>query len=768
MKLAVALLVSLSAAAGAADLPGAWRAVLAQLGKNGGPSPQNRQKDPTEPSGFPNPSRTEQEFDDTGNRFVLRTAEQFSRTGSEVRASGNVHFQFRKYDVYADEAAGNLDTQVFTLKGNVLAFGSDQVLRGKAVTIDFRNDTFSYIDGEAQLGPGFLGGNLIGDLFMRGAAGGGNRQRLLATGSEITSCNLPAPHYSFHGNSADVIPGRRAILRNVRVQLFGRTLLSVPYVVVPLQEGSERYLPEFGQSPDEGYYVKTRLGIPLRGSDLLDTRIDYFTKLGGALGFDYNYSRPDLNGILQVYSLMGPARTALASFRHSQNLLSGRLSVDAGWQRNNYLSAPSSTVSNIRSEYSLPWAGGTSRLSYFQNGSSSSGFSTAQKTTSLNDERSLGNWLRSSLSLNYNANQTKGSDQTVLERKQLDVLFRGTSELRFGTASLIYQRSNPVGRNENFISFSDQTPMLQLQTDSSKLLGDRFGRRVSFRTGLSIGELFDPRRQDRITRTSFDLLTQHVDPESRRSTLAWDGRFRQSLYSNDTAQYVLDLNSAYRYRLGPDTALALRYSYLRPYGFTPLTIDETGRTHMLAGEFSARPIRSLHLAAQTAFDFTQLERSSTAWQTLIARGEWAPNDRFFFRGLANYDPFQAAWSNVRLDLNWKTSGGEIGAGARFDGTRHTWGALNLFVDGLSFGRLKTSVLLAYNGYSRQFEARHFSFTYDMHCAEAVLQIIDNPVGFRSGREILLFVRLKILPSNTPFGTGRRGQAVGSGSGGFGF
>ncbi|HZH98999.1 MAG TPA: hypothetical protein VEX38_08505, partial [Fimbriimonadaceae bacterium] len=120
--------------------------------------------------------------------------------------------------------------------------------------------------------------------------------------------------------------------------------------------------------------------------------------------------------------------------------------------------------------------------------------------------------------------------------------------------------------------------------------------------------------------------------------------------------------------------------------------------------------------------------------------------------------------NIRIDLAYRPGATFISAGARYDGLRHTWGNANLFIDGLKWGRLSTSMILAYNGYIKKFEARHFSFTYDLHCADVILQIIDNPVGFRPGTQISLFFRLKAFPFNTPFGTGRNGQPIGTGTG----
>jgi hypothetical protein len=137
---------------------------------------------------------------------------------------------------------------------------------------------------------------------------------------------------------------------------------------------------------------------------------------------------------------------------------------------------------------------------------------------------------------------------------------------------------------------------------------------------------------------------------------------------------------------------------------------------------------------------------------------------FYLRGSSTYDTVRHAFSTTRLDLKWVPGATFVSFGAKYDGIRHTWGAANLFVDGLKLGRLRASVLLNYNGYSKQFDAEHYSFIYDLHCAEAVFQVIDNRGGFNTGRQFYLFVRLKALPFDTPFGTGSRGQAIGTGTG----
>ena len=154
----------------------------------------------------------------------------------------------------------------------------------------------------------------------------------------------------------------------------------------------------------------------------------------------------------------------------------------------------------------------------------------------------------------------------------------------------------------------------------------------------------------------------------------------------------------------------------------------------------------------------------TAWQNFGVRAEYTPTNYLQLRALSVYDSFQGGWNSVRLDLAYRPGATYVSAGARYDGVRKQWAAANLFVDGFKWGRLRTSFLLAYNGYIKEFEARHFQFTYDLHCAEAVFTIIDNPIGFRAGTSFNIFIRLKALPFDTPFGVGQRGQGFGTGTG----
>ncbi len=141
-----------------------------------------------------------------------------------------------------------------------------------------------------------------------------------------------------------------------------------------------------------------------------------------------------------------------------------------------------------------------------------------------------------------------------------------------------------------------------------------------------------------------------------------------------------------------------------------------------------------------------------------------PLNNLQFRTLATYGSTLGQLSTIQWDMAFKPGSTFISAGFRYDAMEHTIGEWDMFIDALKWGRLKVSLVLDYDGYAHTFTADHFSITYDLHCAEAILQVLDNPTGFQPGPQIAFFLRLKAFPFNTPFGTGTSGQAVGAGFG----
>ncbi|MGV3615878.1 MAG: hypothetical protein ACO1SV_11135 [Fimbriimonas sp.] len=687
----------------------------------------------------------------------------------EVHITGGGEVLIRGYRVFADSARGVRSTEIWELNGNVKVIGKDSVVTGERVIVDFKNETYRSFESESQVDPQFLGTRRVRDkLYIDGRESYGTQRLIRSVDGSVTSCNYDHPHYELVGADTEVRPGKRAILRRVRVRLFNRTLFTLPFLVIPLEERNYKYTPEVGQSRDEGYYIKNRYGVPLRSGQVLDTRLDHMTKLGTGTGLGYNYGGAASNGEARVYKIFGPADTLNFNNRHQQNLRWGQLTLENDLQRNNYLAAPGSSIMQNRANLNVPWGGGTSRLGLNRSNNETQGFTTTNQTLSFGDQRRWSRTFNTRLDLNHISNQQQFQGGTTGngKREQMDVLLRAEQDLRRATASLDYQRSIPIGDTQNFFSGSDRTPVVTLASDARRLFGDRMEKALPFRTELSVGEFQSQTDEGRITRSAFDFNFQKYDRSQKRFRADFTGQFRQGLYSDDTAQYTLAGGSALSYRTSRDTSVNFRYNYLRPYGFTPLTTDRTGRTNLYTLDASARFFRHLKMGLQTGYDSLRLERQDTPWQQVGVRTEYEPTKWFLFRALTNYDTFQRQWSNVRLDLTYRPGATLLSVGARYDGIRQSWSSVNIVLENLKMGRTRLSAVLQYNGFTKQFDQKQYSVIYDLHCAEAIVNVIENNVGFRAGREVQFLIRLKAFPFGTNFGTGRRGQPLGTGTGSF--
>jgi hypothetical protein len=734
-------------------------------------SPQNPlspyQTKPTEPRGFPNASPRQGPLPapkppgDQDRQVRILEAGNIERRGNTIRLTGGAKIQYRGYDIIGQEIVGDLTTEIFEATGSVHVQGQDAEVTGERVRVSYRDRTYRAWNTVSQLQPSLFEAGLEAPLYVTAKESFGSQRELFANDSVSTTCDLPDPHFTLEADSTIVRPNTRAIFRGLKLSVLDHTILKIPYLSVPLNQPSYRYIPEFGRTQQDGYYMKSRYGIPLDNpQNNLDARFDYFQKRGQAFGGDYRYGAQGLAGLLTVYTLLGASKTLNVNSQHQQKFSWGSLSLDSSYQKNNFDFAPESTLLSNRLQMIFPQGASSSRFSFFQTDNTSSGFSSKSQTVSIGDTRSFSPALRTNLDVSMVSN-----DSGSIKQDRVNVNLTGDNDLKKAIAHFQYQRAIPIGDNQNFFNASDVTPLLSLTSDNRRLLGSKAPKSLPFTTSLSFGNFIDGATRDKISRGAFDFAFQRPDTSQKRAKLSLNGKFAQGVYSDDTAQYTLTFDSVASYRLGGDTGLNLRYNYRRPYGFSPLAMDQSGKTNLISGDLSFRPFRPFLIGIQSGYDLEALRLGTrTPYQFVGVRTEYTPASWLNVRTLSTYDPFQQLWSNHRVDFAYRPGATFVSVGAQYDGQRQTWGSANIFVDNLKWGRLSVSALLQYNGYTKQFLTKHYSVAYDLHCAEAVLQILENNSGFNPGRQVLFFLRVKALPFESPFGVGSFGQALGTGGG----
>jgi len=696
----------------------------------------------------------------SGNDLEIIRGDNYRRDGDKVFLEGGVEFLYKGYRTLADRAEGDLTTEVFTLYGHVKVIGTDATtVEGATVEIDYRNRTYRATDSRAILPPSFFGNRAKAPVYTYGGTTFGNENRVFGIDSRFTTCEYERPHFELESASTDYRPGKRIIFRNARIRLFDRTVISLPFLSIPLDSRKPKYFPEFGYSADEGYYVKARYGIPLRDGSIFDSRLDLMSRLGVGFGGDYAYQKEAFSGTASAYKIIGNSDAIVLQNTHQQQFKWGTLGIDNSYQKDYYLTSPDSTLISTRIQASLPQGQASTNLSYNRNSSDFSGSKSTNQTFSVNDNRVIGKF-QTNFDITYQNNFNQYPGSTDYSQKSIDFRARGAQDLKQANLAVEYTRSIPVGDTANFYSAGDKTPVVTLSSDAMRLFGPKIAKDFGLRTNLSAGE-FGDMQSNRVQRYAFDFDVNKADRTDRRFKTDYQASFKQGFYSDDTAQYTVGGGLNLNYRLGTNTAANVRYQYSRPEGYSPISIDRAGKYHLATTDISFRPQKYVLLAGQTGYDFNRVKTGDEAWQQLGLRAEFNPARYFGLRALATYDTISKLWSSVRIDSTYIPGATFLSVGARYDGIRGSWSNLDLFLNSLKVGRTRLSASASYNGFTKQVDGYQLNAIYDLHEADAIITVSEFRTGFRPGREISFFIRLKAFPTDTLFGIGRQGQSLGT-------
>ncbi|MDW8052320.1 MAG: hypothetical protein RMJ83_07565 [Armatimonadota bacterium] len=674
---------------------------------------------------------------------------------SDTVEGESVVLRWREYTLEGARLWGSLREGQYRLVEGVRLTGSGVLAQGRELRFFTRERRWSLLDGTAELQPAFMENRLLQSLHLHGKRVEGVQERIHAECCTATTCALKHPHFRWSARSLDATAGDRAVLRDVRLQILGRTVLRLPYVALPLREGEESPLPDVGYTEEEGFYVRYAIAYLLARGALGSVRFDAMQKRGLGINLVQNYA----HGSLSLYTLRDARQRAdslTGRWQHAQNFGALQTRWNAEFRRNSYLLFRDNTAWNWRTDWILPTRTGTSQLGFTESRNRTGAFETINRNFIVQDTRIFGR-LQTNLSGEY-----VEQESLFAEARRGNRQWNLRSNLRYAlerevSLQLDFERFLPVGESRVFGGL-ERLPELSLVT-SARGLG-----LPQSQLRLSIGR-YTEGFQARLTRERYAFewqgqLGARASPDSMRPRTSWSYRFRQSFYSDETAQYLLQSVLEQTVPLARRSRLSLRWNYLRPYGYSPLGIDRVGTYNLLSGELQLVFSGGWSVGVQTSYDLLAADKGRDPWSLLSINAEYQPAEWLRWRALLGYDLNRERWRTIQTDLRWRFGDSRLLLAARYDPERAKWGSVFLRVDALKWGRSRISWLVQYNGYLNRFESRQALWVYDLHCAELEVRYIDNPFGFRRDTGLQIFIRLKALPSVSRFGLGQFGQPVG--------
>ena len=762
--------------------------------------------EPVAPAMLP-PTSTETPLPDTGDTnaeiasadpdksVILDNADTFEQTTSgKWTGLGHVRVRYQGYKLSGDQVDVDTDKGTATFSGNVhlLAPNGQTADAGQSgvLRVNLRRGTYTLTGARSVIQPEQTQMGLILPVYVYGGVIHGRPGLIDARGGRFTTCDFLEPHYSFGAREVYIIPGRRLVGRDVSFYRKDRRLFTIPYFFAPLNERLARQtlFPTFGQTPDEGYFVKFAFGYALAASLPGILRVEEFQKKGTGLGFDQTYGDPSRptrgSGLFTVYHLYDQSRGVEdlnGTLNHTQRFGTILASLNTQFQQNSYYAGLSKSLSQ-NSSLSLTRAVGNLNTSLLTTLTQNSyGFGKSQTLTSSLDNTYTPTSASQFLTrFDYSQFLSPSFSATLPgdSRQELDSNLDYKNRGRVIDLELLATKYNQLTHtgSSQFFGGLERLPEVRLATDAARLTGlDRFLPKTTT-MDLSLGDFNEPSSQTHTERARFDLnLGTTTKTVTRTSTLDYGGDFQQGFYGDDTAQYVLNGHSGYRLRIGRKSSANVTYTYLRPYGYTPFQFDYAGTTNLASVNLSEQESRTFQYSLGTGYDLnrthSQFGFRATPWQTVALQALYTPAAFLRFRTTASYDLNSSRLLDLTNTLRVRGSDGlALDFSGRFSPLLHRYttlnGSLNLpfFRDVSEDAGYRLRAIGGYDGITSHFDYKGLALTRSWHDFEASLIYQDSPNGLRPGSTFTFNFRLKAFPAYEPFATGQYGQSLDTGIG----
>lgn len=273
----------------------------------------------------------------------------YSDDNQIVTARGNVRLETAGYIVTSEKAQWDRKNHFVVAEGKVVMTGTPYPVYADYVRINTRTREFDTRGGRTIVPAENIGSQIVQPVYISGEtlARVGNNYK--ATNGLLTTCDFPNPHFKIGFRQLDLIPRDRIVLRDNILYRYDSKIARIKYLTFPIREEPRfSYLPEFGRTNEEGYYVKAALGYALRQTLPGILRVDVLQKKGIGLGFDqaYTIGAGAAVGTLALYTLNDKSqgsRNVNGRVNHQQYFGDTLATISSDFQSNAYQALTSSS-----------------------------------------------------------------------------------------------------------------------------------------------------------------------------------------------------------------------------------------------------------------------------------------------------------------------------------------------------------------------------------------------------------------------------------------
>ncbi len=173
----------------------------------------------------------------------------FSETLQMVEFFGHVILQSSQVEIHADEGTFNTATDLAVMRGIVSIRTEDGVTSwGTALEYNAHTRNWRFIDFSTQYPASYLGASFIAPVYVQGSEVSGLPYGLRANNTEVTTCNLPTPHYYIQARRVDIFPNDKIIAYDNDVYVLGHRILHIPWFFLSLRQNDRRWCRNWGKT----------------------------------------------------------------------------------------------------------------------------------------------------------------------------------------------------------------------------------------------------------------------------------------------------------------------------------------------------------------------------------------------------------------------------------------------------------------------------------------------------------------------------------------
>ncbi|MGQ9732903.1 MAG: hypothetical protein ACUVX8_16725 [Candidatus Zipacnadales bacterium] len=693
--------------------------------------------------------------------YTLTADEMYSEAGA-IYARGHVRIRHKDFVITGEE--GEIDEEgVWALiSGNVVIESQGQRTTGSRLRINLETEWWQLLDGKAKLEPEYLEDQVTEPVYVSGASlvSEPRRDLVVVRDATVTTCDHAEHigeevHYEMTADECRIVLNREVVLDHPTVWALGRRIFRYPGKLrLKMDEDRSRFIIEFGNNEVEGFYVK--IGYPYEAGRSASglARLHLTTKRGPGFGIEHWFDNGQSVGEIDLFAepTQGAWSTRLRHrFQYSRNLstqFTSSLQSNSGYGYG--------TTSSVSSDLTIfSDTGDTHTTLGFQHSrTSGTSYSSTRFTNNLTHQQrgpaDIDWTLRSVYRVSDYSSASAADEELEVDLNMRRVQAAYDWELGYR------QRFDLDGTRytgDDLYYSLDELPSLILRTDTERM-GFHWG--LPIQTRLELGQFNQQPEDTHIQRASF-LAEVYGDTIrlTKKHEVRSGAAFRQSFYSDGSAQYDLRASADFESHWGGPWYTRLLWDWEQPAGFSPLRQDYAVKRHDFEFNLSHYVANRSRVELNTGYDLQQ-----SIWRDLVLRAEFTPNNHNRFEVQTSYDleyeefrPLEARWQFVkqrRLDMELSTS---------YDIEDAELSQIVIDSDWVLSPKWRFETLAGYNGTQGDFEFFETRITRDLHCWLASLSYS------LSQREIRLNIGLKALTrGDWEYGLGSQGQRLTTRSG----